>query len=76
MKFGEKNVGELDKAARAVLGMVCLAMYIGNYAPQPWLYVVLALGLAMVATAAYGTCPIYSLLGISTCAAKGKGKKK
>ncbi|MFA6907592.1 MAG: DUF2892 domain-containing protein [Candidatus Micrarchaeia archaeon] len=75
MKFGEKNVGEIDKAVRAILGMAFLSMYIGNYAAQPWLYAALALGLAMVATAAYETCPIYSLFGINTCAAKAKGRK-
>jgi len=74
MKIGEKNVGEIDKAVRAVLGIACLGIYIGGYVAQPWLYVVLVLGFAMVATAAYGTCPIYSLAGINTCAVKGKKK--
>ena len=73
MKFGEKNVGNIDKAARAALGIVFLCMYVGNYVMQPWQYAVLALGLAMTATAAYGTCPVYSLFGLSTCA---PGKKK
>ena len=74
MKFGEKNVGEIDKAARAILGIVFLGAYVGNYVAQPWAYVVLALGLVMVGTAAYGTCPLYSLVGINTCAVKGKKK--
>ena len=74
MKFGEKNVGEIDKAARAILGMVFLCTYVGGYVAQPWAYAIIVLGFAMVATAAYGTCPIYSLLGINTCAAKGKKK--
>ncbi|MFA5930563.1 MAG: DUF2892 domain-containing protein [Candidatus Micrarchaeia archaeon] len=74
MKIGEKNVGEIDKALRAILGIALLCVYIGNYVEQPWQYVALALGFAMVATAAYGTCPAYSLLGISTCAAKTKKK--
>ena len=74
MKFGEKNVGEIDKAARAIAGIACLGVFIGNYFAQPVSYIVLALGLVMVATAAYGTCPLYSVFGISTCAAKGKKK--
>jgi len=72
MKMGEKNVGEMDKAARAALGIAFLCMYIVNYVAQPWSYVLLALGLIMVATAAYETCPLYSALGISTCAVKRK----
>ncbi len=74
MKFGESNVGEIDKAARAVLGILFLCTYVGNYVAQPWAYAALVLGLAMVATAAYGSCLIYSLLGISTNSAKGKKK--
>ena len=74
MKIGEKNVGEIDKAARAALGIILLCIYVGNYVAQPWPFVALVLGLAIVATGAYGTCPIYSLLGISTCTAREKRK--
>jgi len=74
MKIGEKNVGEIDKAVRAILGIACLGIYMGNYVAQPWTYVALVLGFAMVATAAYGSCLIYSLVGINTCAVKGKKK--
>jgi len=74
VKIGEKNVGEIDKAARAVLGIIFLCVYIGSYAAQQWMYAALVLGFIMVATAAYGTCPVYSLFGISTCAAKGNRK--
>jgi len=72
MKMGEKNVGEADRAVRAVLGISFLCAYIINYVAQPWSYIVLAIGLVMVATAAYETCPLYSALGISTCAVKKK----
>ncbi|MCX6771820.1 MAG: DUF2892 domain-containing protein [Candidatus Micrarchaeota archaeon] len=72
MKFGGKNVGEIDKAARAALGIIFLCMYVGSYVAQPWPYIVLVLGLILVATAAYGTCPLYSLLGMSTAAKAGK----
>ena len=74
MKIGEKNVGGIDKATRALLGIFFLCMFAGNYVAQPWPYIVLVLGLIMVATAAYGTCPLYSLVGISTCAVMGKKK--
>ena len=74
MKIGEKNIGRIDQASRAILGIIFLFMYAGNHVIQPWPYVVLALGLVMVATAAFGTCPLYTLVGISTCAVKGKKK--
>jgi len=72
MEFGGKNIGEADKAARAILGMVFLGAYVGNYVVQPWAYAALALGFIMIATAAYGSCPAYSLLRISTCPVKRK----
>ena len=74
MKFGEKNMGEIDRAARALLAMAFLGAYAGGYVAQEWAYAALALGFVMIATAAYESCPLYSVLGMSTCAAK-KGKK-
>jgi len=76
MKFGEKNVGEIDRVVRAILGLALLSAYVGRYFADPWQYAALALGLLMVATAAYETCPTYSVLGISTCPLKPAGKKK
>jgi len=74
MKF-KKNIGEIDKAARAVLGIVLLCVYVGAHGAQSWRYVVLALGLIMIATAAYGVCPLYTLFRMGTLSAKGKKKK-
>jgi hypothetical protein len=65
--LGTKNVGTIDRVVRIVagLGITSLA-FIG---PQtPWAY----LGLIFVVTAALGTCPMYSIGGVSTCAV---GKK-
>jgi len=72
MKKLEKNIGEVDKAVRAFFGIVLLAAYVGRYVAAPWGYATLALGLVMIATAAYETCPLYALLGISTRKARGK----
>jgi len=72
MEMGEKNIGDIDTLVRAVLGIALLCAYMINYVAQPWSYVALALGLIMIVTAAYGTCPLYTMLGISTCAVKKK----
>lgn len=72
MKIGEKNVGEVDKTVRAIIGIALLAAYVARYFAYPWDYVSLAIGLVMIATAAYEACPLYTVLGISTRAKKGK----
>ena len=55
------NVGTIDRALRAVLGIVALSLvYIGPR--SPWGYV----GLALLLTAVIGFCPLYALLGMTT----------
>jgi hypothetical protein len=59
-----KNVGTIDRAARALLGIGLLSLAFTG--PQTaWGY----LGFITLLTAAFGSCPLYSLLGFSTCPA-------
>ncbi len=58
----EVNIHPVERVVRGVvgLGIVSLAFW----GPKsPWAY----LGLILVATAAIGWCPPYTLLGINTC---------
>jgi hypothetical protein len=59
-----RNVGTLDRILRLILGVVVLGLY-GALDP-PLKYFTL-LGLVPLATALSGFCPLYALLGISTC---------
>lgn len=59
-----KNAGRVDRALRLVIGVMLLGLY-GAVEP-PFKYVTL-IGLVFVATALSGYCPIYALLGVSTC---------
>lgn len=61
-----KNEGLIDRVARMFLGVALLSIvFVG---PQtPWGYV----GLIPLLTGLVGYCPLYSLLGIRTCKAKG-----
>ena len=60
-----KNVGTVDRAFRAILGIALLA--IAFTGPQTaWGY----LGFIPLFTAAFGTCPLYTLFGFSTCPVK------
>jgi hypothetical protein len=58
-----RNVGNLDRAIRLVVGVLILGLY-GALDP-PLRYVTL-LGLIPTGTALTGFCPMYSLLGINT----------
>jgi hypothetical protein len=57
-----RNIGGLDKTLRLGLGLVLIGA--GLFGPIGWWG---ALGLVPLATGLVGNCPLYSLLGLSTC---------
>lgn len=62
------NVGSLDRAARVIAGVVLLAMFF-IYPDASWRYWTL-IGIIPLATGLMSSCPLYSILGVSTCPAK------
>ena len=60
----KQNVGDIDRVVRAIAGFVALGA--GFYFQSWWG----AIGLVLLATAAMGWCPPYTLLGINTCKAE------
>jgi hypothetical protein len=57
------NVGQLDRILRIVLGIVLIALvFVGPKTPWGWI------GIVPLLTAALNWCPLYSVLGIRTCA--------
>jgi hypothetical protein len=59
------NLGNIDRILRVVLGLVLLGLTLsGTIGPWGWL------GVVLVATAAIGFCPIYTVLGLNTCPMK------
>lgn len=58
------NVGRVDRVIRLIVGVLILGLY---GAVEPPLKYLTLLGLIPVGTALTGTCPLYTLLGISTC---------
>ena len=57
----KRNVGQIDRALRIVLGLVLLVLaFRGQYTPWTWL------GVVPLLTGLVGWCPPYSLLGINT----------
>ncbi|HSF63403.1 MAG TPA: DUF2892 domain-containing protein [Paracoccaceae bacterium] len=62
------NVGGIDRILRIVLGLALLAGFFLNAdASYRWLYLI---GIVPLATGLMQTCPLYSVLGISTCPLK------
>lgn len=56
------NVGGIDRVLRIVAGLVIFSLvFIGPQTPWGWL------GLIPLLTGAVGFCPLYPILGVSTC---------
>jgi hypothetical protein len=66
----QKNVGTIDRAIRALAGLVLLAVYFTGGVQGTLGIVALVAGIVMLGTATIGWCPPYSLLGINTCGVK------
>lgn len=69
----KKNVGNIDRIVRILLALVFGYLYFTGTAVGPVGTVLLVLGGIFLLTALVGTCPIYSVLGMSTCPVKQKG---
>jgi hypothetical protein len=56
------NIGNLDRALRVVLGLALIALvFVGPQTPWGWL------GVIPLVTGLVRFCPLYTLLGVSTC---------
>ena len=58
------NVGRIDRIVRVVLGVALVAMIAVVDGPLRWLGLI---GAVPLLTAAVGFCPLYRLVGLSTC---------
>lgn len=61
------NVGTIDMLLRVVIGLALLALAIFSGHPYAWVGFI---GVMPLLTASLGTCPLYSVLGLSTCPVK------
>jgi ABC-type uncharacterized transport system permease subunit len=64
------NIGSIDRMARIVIGVVLIAYAIPTGFPSTGWNWVGWIGVIPVLTAIFGSCPAYSLLGLSTCSTK------
>lgn len=64
----KSNVGGVDRVLRIVAGLVLIALTLtGTIGLWGWI------GLVPLATAALGFCPLYAVLGFSSCPVKSTG---
>ncbi len=62
------NEGTVDRALRIIVGVALLAMFF-MYPAASWRYWAL-IGIVPLITGLVGSCPLYSMLGMSTCPVK------
>ncbi|MDH3586839.1 MAG: DUF2892 domain-containing protein [Gammaproteobacteria bacterium] len=60
-----KNEGAIDRTLRVIAGAALVSLvFVGPETPWGWI------GMVPLVTGLVGNCPVYSLLGISTCPIK------
>ncbi len=65
------NEHSLDRLVRVAIGLIALSLvFVGPHTAWGWL------GLIPLATGTLGTCPLYTLLGISTCSVKAQARSR
>ena len=63
----KSNTGKTDRIIRIIVGVLLVGnVFTGLQTPIGWI------GLILIVTGIFGTCPVYSLLGINT---KSMGEK-
>ena len=67
------NVGTVDRIVRIVVGLALLAFALGWIAPGAPYHWLGWIGVIPLVTAFVGSCPLYSMLGLSTCPVKRAG---
>ena len=63
------NVGNADRIIRVILGVALLVWFFVDQGTGFWHYAKL-IGIVPLLTAAVGSCPLYSIFGLSTCPMK------
>ncbi len=65
----KKNMGSTDRVVRLILAVVFAALYFTGNVTGVLGYGLLALGAIFVLTSFVSFCPIYAVVGMSTCPA-------
>ncbi|MDO5731779.1 YgaP family membrane protein [Corynebacterium sphenisci] len=63
----KRNESTADRAVRAIAGVILLILALT--VAGPWNWVLGVIGAVLLLTGAVGFCPLYRILGVSTCPA-------
>jgi hypothetical protein len=66
----KKNMGTVDRVLRAVLALVMVGLYFGNIVTGTLGIVLMAAAGIFCLTSLISFCPLYTVVGFSTCPAK------
>lgn len=61
----ERNVGTVDRAVRLTLALALFSLFFFLEGPLAWLGLI---GIVPLVTGLVGSCPLYRLFGVRTCA--------
>jgi len=61
-----KNIGKIDKIIRIIAAVIISMVYMIGIVPEPFSFILLALGGILLITAIIDFCPLYSILNINS----------
>jgi len=66
----KKNMGSMDKIIRIVIAAIIATLYFTNVVSGTLGIILLILAAVFVLTSFVSFCPLYSIIGFSTCSAR------
>jgi len=66
----KKNMGTADRAIRTILAVLFLALFFTHTVTGLAGWILLVLGVVFLLTSIISFCPLYTVLGLSTCRRK------
>ncbi|MEO6355843.1 MAG: DUF2892 domain-containing protein [Ferruginibacter sp.] len=66
----KKNMGNTDRVVRLIAAAIFAALYFTNTVTGTFGIILLVLAAVFVLTSLVSFCPLYTLMGLSTCPAK------
>ncbi len=68
----KKNMGNVDKIVRLLLSALMIVLYLTDVVSGTVGIVLIALSAVFVLTSLIGFCPLYKIVGLSTCPVEKK----
>nr|WP_299521410.1 DUF2892 domain-containing protein [Winogradskyella sp.] len=65
-----KNMSNLDKGIRVIIAIAVALLYYFNIIEGTLAYILMAVAIIFLVTSLINFCPLYRILGISTCKIK------